>query len=146
MNNLYIVIFSFLLLTTPLFAQQPPTYKQCKASHDSIDGMKVMMVTEEMAKYRSGEREMVRMVADSIKYPKGQKPPLEKILVEWVVDTLGQVRNPCILKRNGEAKLNHYELEILRVVALLKDWTPGKHKGKKVPTLISMPIIIDARE
>ena len=70
----------------------------------------------------------------------------EKILIEWVIDTLGQVRNPCILLHNGRTTLNTYESEILRVVKLLKDWTPARHKGKKVPVLISMPIIIEVRE
>lgn len=108
--------------------------------------MKVMMVTEEMAKYKSGEHEMMRAILDSIKYPKGKHTIPEKIFIEWVVDTLGQVRNSCVLLRNGNTSLNAYELEVLRVVNLLKGWTPAKHKGKKVPVLISMPIIIDVKD
>jgi hypothetical protein len=127
-----------------LFAQNPA---DCKASHDSIDGVKVMMVTEEMAKYKSGEHEMMRTILDSIQYPKGKKPAGNKVVVEWVVDTLGNVRNPCILKTlAGDAKLSSFETEILRVVSQLKDWVPAKHKGKKVPVLILLPIIIDWRE
>lgn len=133
-------------MVSSLSAQHALPFKQCKASHDSIDGMKVMMVTEEMAKYKSGEREMMRVMLDSINYPKGKHPIPEKIFIEWVVDTLGHVRNPCVLLRNGNTSLNVYELEVLRVVNLLKDWTPAKHKGKKVPVLISMPIIIDVKE
>jgi len=132
--------------TVSLSAQTTQGFKDCKASHDTIDGMKVMMVTEEMAKYKSGEREMMRAIADSIQYPKGQKPPRDKIMVEWVIDTLGNVRNPCILRRNADVPLTAYEAEILRVVNQLKAWTPAKHKGKKVPVLIFLPITIEARE
>jgi hypothetical protein len=138
------VAFTIILLLIITLLRAQPSLKACKASHDSIDGMKVMMVTEEMAKYRSGEREMVRALLDSIQFPKGEKLPLEKIYVEWVVDTLGNVRNPCILMRAN--KMSLLEKEILRVVPMLKDWTPARHKGKKVPVLVSLPIHFTPQE
>jgi outer membrane biosynthesis protein TonB len=142
--------FSILLICSggALCAQVLPTTKECKDSHKIIDGMEVMMVTEEMAVYKGGQQEMMRTYMRGINYPKNFRVSAQhtKVFVEFVIDTLGQVRNPCIINRTSTEGLNDLEKEVLRITYTLKDWTPAKHKGKKIPVLMSLPIQFEVKE
>ncbi|MFD1002167.1 energy transducer TonB [Ohtaekwangia kribbensis] len=134
----YIVIL-LVLMNVSLHSQIPLTELECKESLESIDGMKVMLVAEKMPEYKGGLGELAKFISKNIKYPE-QSEFQGSVFTVFVVDTLGHVRNGCILKRFKKDTLTPIELEALRLIKLLPDWTPGKHQGEKVPVRFVLPI------
>jgi periplasmic protein TonB len=58
------------------------------------------------------------------------------VYVSFVVDSLGKVRNPKLLRGVGD----ELDKEALRVVNLMPIWTPGKINGNPVNVQYNIPI------
>ena len=93
---------------------------------------------EQMPEYPGGVNALMSDVSAAVKYPEEAKTKgiQGKVFVSFVVDEQGKVTNAKI-ERGVEPSL---DAESLRVVKSLKDWKPGKEKGKTVKVAFTLPI------
>lgn len=127
-----ITIFSFLLFFSSLHAQI------CEKL-DSIDGQAVYLVVDSMPQYPGGETELFKFLTGEFRYPHSEDFQ-GSIYLSFDIDTVGQVRNVCILKPHRKGEISEVEKEALRVVNAMPLWTPGKMNNRKVPVRFNLPI------
>lgn len=104
----------------------------------------------QVAEYPGGMAAIQKILQDSIKYPQDSillpkdstsilKAKIEKVIVSFVVDINGKPSNLKVYKSTNE-KFNE---EALRVVSLLKGWSPAIISGEKRPMQYSLPITFE---
>ncbi len=106
---------------------------------DSIDGSKVLSVVEKMPEYRGGMRHFHESIGRAIKLP-ADPAQRQSVIVYFVVDTTGRVRNVCIGKKSLTDSLTIFEKQALEAIRHHQDWIPGVNEGKKVPVKLSLQI------
>jgi TonB family protein len=99
---------------------------------------------EEMPGFPGGFKEMQLFIASNVTYPKlalktGAKG---KVLISFSVEKNGELKNISIIKSScptnieikPEIKLGYESIdnEGLRIVKLMPNWNPAKHKGQHV--------------
>ena len=95
---------------------------------------------EQMPEYPGGQAAMLKFIADNLKYPKEMMGCFQgSVIVKFYVDTLGHVCDPQIFRGLDSA----LDREVLRVVRLFPEFTPGQHEGKKVNVYMNLPISFD---
>ena len=101
-----------------------PRYQGCeKAVEDSVD---------------CTFRKMIAHIKSNLKYPEeAQKLKISgQVLVEFVIDTAGNVTNTTIKQGIGAG----CDAEAIRVISSMPAWNPGKQGGKAVPVRMKVPI------
>ena len=98
----------------------------------------VFLIVENMPKYPGGEEALRKDIAEAVKYPEEAKKNKisGKVFVSFVINKEGKVENPKI-ERGVDSLLDK---EALRVIKLLKTWTPGTQRGIKVKVQFTLPI------
>ena len=88
--------------------------------------------------YKKGGNQFRLDVANLSKYPEtALKESIEgKVFVHFIIDTLGQINNPFVIK-GVRQDLND---EALRIIESLGNWIPATENGKKVSIKMSLPI------
>lgn len=97
-----------------------------------------LTVVDVMPQYPGGDRELLKFIAQSIKYPAdAQKAGVQgRVICSFVVDKKGNIVEPKIV-RGIDPALN---AEALRVIGMMPRWTPGRQDGKAVRVLYTVPI------
>ncbi len=105
---------------------------------DLIDGEEPFAFVEQMPSYKGGNDELLGFFAKNIRYPEiAKRAGIEgKVMVEFVVDKQGKVRNARVLKGIGAG----CDEEALRVTGMMKNWIPGRQSGKPVNVKMVIPI------
>lgn len=116
----------------------------CSWDEDSLDGQKVFRVVDEMPIYAGGMGKYFELIKKDIKLPDDDKM-WQSITVIIIVDTLGGVRNECVLNKHSDDRLTSVEAEVLQAVKKHQDWTPAKHQGRKVPVKLILLLKIGHR-
>lgn len=95
-------------------------------------------IVEDMPKYPDGDAGLLKDIMSNIVYPEIAKENgiQGRVFVDFMVNKSGQVINVKI-KRGVDPSL---DAEALRVVKNLKNWTPGKQRGKAVKVAFTVPI------
>jgi TonB family protein len=80
--------------------------------------------------YIGGEAKLFKTIDETIIYPDEalKKKKGGAVLVRFVIDSLGNVQNPAIIKGVSE----DLDQEAIRVVSSLTGWQAGEINGKKV--------------
>ncbi|MDO5443064.1 MAG: energy transducer TonB [Bacteroidia bacterium] len=80
-----------------------------------------------------------------IKLPESMRenPAEGKVLVSFVVDTLGKVTDVKVLESSLNMELDS---AVVRAVSLSPDWTPGVKDGQKTACTIKFPVIFQNRK
>ena len=100
----------------------------------------IYQFVEQMPEFPGGQTAMMKFIADNLKYPTEMMGCFQSsVRVKFYVDTLGHVCDPKIVRELDSA----LEREVLRVVRLFPDFTPGQHEGKKVNVYMNLPISFD---
>jgi len=88
--------------------------------------------------FQGGQEALFGWLSQNIRYPAdAQKQGIQgKVLVQYVVDTDGSIKNAKILRGVNEL----LDKEALRVINTMPNWTPGKHKDKVVKVRYTLPI------
>ena len=96
------------------------------------------VVTEQSAEYKGGFEGFYQNIGKTIKYPTAAKRAgVEgKVFVEFIIEKNGTVSHLNVLKGIGAG----CDEETLRVIALQKQWTPGRVNGKAVRQKMVLPI------
>ena len=118
--------------------------KDCSLDADSLDGVKVFTIVDKMPDYNGGMRSYQDLVSKEIRIPTDQRM-WQSVTVIFIVDTLGRVRNECLLNKSSMDPLTVVEREALKAVRNYQDWIPGHHNGKKVAVKLILPLKIGHR-
>lgn len=107
-------------------------------AQENQDKNGIYSIVEEMPEYPGGDKALRNEIAEKIKYPEeARKKGIQgKVFVTFVVDEQGAVTNVKIA-RGVDPSLDN---EALRVINDLKNWKPGKEKGKAVKVAFTVPI------
>lgn len=99
---------------------------------------RVYDIVEVMPQYPGGENELMKFIAQNIRYPQEafQAGVQGRVVVQFVVGTDGTVKDP-IIKRSVSPEL---DAEACRVVTSLPAFTPGKKNGENVAVHYVIPI------
>ena len=97
-----------------------------------------LTVVDVMPQYPGGDRELLKFIAQSIKYPTdAQEAGVQgRVICSFVVDKKGNIVEPKII-RGIDPSL---DAEALRLVGMMPRWTPGRQDGKAVRVLYTVPI------
>lgn len=97
-----------------------------------------LTVVDVMPQYPGGDRELLKFIAQSIKYPTdAQEAGVQgRVICSFVVDKKGNIVEPKII-RGIDPSL---DAEALRVIGMIPRWTPGRQDGKAVRVLYTVPI------
>jgi TonB family protein len=130
MKTIVIIAGIVLLL---IMGSVPASFAQANKSKNGVFDK-----VDEMPVYPGGEEALRKDLVAAVKYPEeAKKSGIQgKVFVSFVVDEAGKVTDVTLAKGVDPS----LDKEALRVVKGLKDWTPGKEKGKKVKVAFTLPI------
>lgn len=91
-----------------------------------------------LPQYPGGDAALMQFVAQNLDYPEQAiKDKVEgNVFVEFTITAQGKVENAKILRSLSP----ECDAEVLRVVALMPQWTPAQENGKPVDARFVMPI------
>ena len=97
-----------------------------------------LTVVDVMPQYPGGDHELLKFIAQSIKYPmEAQEAGMQgRVICSFVVDKKGNIVEPKVI-RGIDPSL---DAEALRVIGMMPRWTPGRQDGKAVRVLYTVPI------
>ncbi len=92
-----------------------------------------------MPEFPGGNVAMMNFIAKNLKYPKEQLDSgiQGRVIVKFKVDTLGNVREPTIVRGKDSA----LDREAIRLVKSFPRFSPGMLNGKKVNVWFTVPIV-----
>ncbi|GHT37218.1 cell envelope biogenesis protein TonB [Bacteroidia bacterium] len=102
------------------------------------DVNRIYTQVDEMPKFPGGDGELLKFLANNIKYPvEAKEKKLEgRVAVAFVVNKDGSLSNPEVVRSLAPL----LDEEALRVVALLPKFAPGKKKGEPVNVQYIVPV------
>lgn len=95
-------------------------------------------VIEEMPEFVGGMKELMKYIADNIKYPDQALTGKAQgnIEVNFIINQNGEVEKAKVAKDVHPA----LDAEAIRVISSMPDWNPGKVGGKSVDVSLTIPI------
>lgn len=142
-----VILQLFFLITSFAFGQNNATSFSCiqLIENETIDGLEVLAIVDEMPQFTGGDSGLMKYISNNIKYPVlDDSDDLQfKVVVSFVVDTAGQIRNSCIMNPKFEDRISPIEAAVLEMIQSMPDWEPAICNGKKVPFRFVLPINID---
>ena len=105
---------------------------------DKIRRDRVYVMVEQMPEYPGGDAALLGDIANNLRYPEAAKASKTEgmVIIRFVVDTNGKIVEPNIIKGVNPS----LDAEAVRVVGLLKRFTPGMQSGKVVQTYYMVPV------
>jgi protein TonB len=93
---------------------------------------------EQKPTFPGGDEALLKFITEKTVFPEIPKENGVdgKVYVQFVIDVNGKVTNVEIAKGVDP----YLDLEAIRVVKMIPDWTPGKQRGKAVPVSFVVPI------
>jgi TonB family protein len=118
----------------PNEADRPPPPLQVREDEPK----KIFTVVEVMPEYPGGENEMMKFLAENIKYPTAAKENgiSGKVYVTFIVDQNGLIGDITILRGIGAG----CDEEAMRVIKMMPKWKPGTQRGQAVRVQYNLPI------
>jgi len=128
--------------TTTKTVRCPTSFTKAKAS-SSTEKMEIPTyavvgeVAETQPEFPGGTKAMYQFVANNLKYPPTCDCVQGRVIVRFMVDKTGKVRNIEIARSNLPEPFNK---EAIRVVSLLPKFKPGEREGVPVDVWQAIPI------
>ena len=123
---------------TPIPAETKTPAAKPKPAPTTPEDTVVFMVVEQMPEFQGGMSEMMKYIAQNIKYPvKAIEKKMEgRVVVSFVVSCDGSLRDFQVV-RSVDPDL---DAEAIRVIKSMPNWKPGKQRGKNVSVKYTLPI------
>lgn len=98
----------------------------------------IFTIVEEMPEYPGGDKALFKFLGNNTKYPEipKQNGVSGVVYVSFVVDKTGQVTDVKVVRGVDP----YLDKEAVRVVSSLKNYKPGKQRGKPVAVAYTLPI------
>ena len=95
-------------------------------------------VVEEMPEFKGGMKELMKFMADNMKYPAQAKTDQAQgdVPVNFVINRNGKVEQVEVAKEVNPVLAS----EVIRVISSMPDWVPGKQGGKPVDVYFTIAI------
>lgn len=118
----------------PNEADRPPSSSQVQEEEPK----QTFTVVEVMPEYPGGENEMMKFLAENIKYPTAAKENgiSGKVFITFVVEKNGLITDVKILRGIGGG----CDEEAIKVIKLMPKWKPGTQRGQAVRVQYNVPI------
>ena len=89
-------------------------------------------------KRQCSQQKMLEFISQHIKYPANARAKriMGMVVINLIVDRQGKLINASILKDIGGGCAE----EALRIIKLMPDWIPAKHRGEAVKAQFTIPI------
>lgn len=118
----------------PNEADNPPPPPQVQEDEPK----KTFTVVEVMPEYPGGVNEMMKFLAENIKYPTVAKENgvSGKVYVSFIVEKDGLISDITILRGIGAG----CDEEAIRVIKMMPKWKPGTQRGQAVRVQYNVPI------
>ncbi len=99
---------------------------------------KIFVRVDQMPQFGSGERELLRYLAENIRYPAIARDNRISgtVIVQFVIGSDGSVINPVIARSIGGG----CDEEALRVIREMPRWSPGRQQGRPVSVKFTLPV------
>ena len=99
----------------------------------------IFVVVESMPEFPGGQQEMMKFLAENIKYPViAQENNVQgRVICQFVVEKDGKVTDIQVVRSSGDASLDK---EAKRVIESMPKWKPGKQRGKAVRVKYTIPV------
>lgn len=116
----------------PESAQQPQT----GVKNNTVEP--VFTVVEEMPEYPGGMSELMKFIAQNIKYPADalQGKVEGRVIARFVVCKDGSISDIEIMRSVSPS----LDAEAVRVLKLMPKWKPGRQRGRAVPVKFTVPV------
>ena len=99
----------------------------------------IFVLVESMPEFPGGQQEMMKFLAENIKYPViAQENNVQgRVICQFVVEKDGKVTDIQVVRSSGDASLDK---EAKRVIESMPKWKPGKQRGKAVRVKYTIPV------
>lgn len=104
----------------------------CIPKIDTLDGSKVHRLAEFPCEFPGGQAELTRYLQRNLRYPKNQDDMQSSIKFTFIVDTLGNIRNPCVLLIPYQNNLSPFDSLVISMFQTMPKWVPAQINGKKI--------------
>ena len=135
MRNL-VIIFSFVCICSMASANGWLTFNE-------YDSTGVFVKVDKMPEFSGGDKALLDFIGNNFKYPQclyfEEIRPI--IYVQFIIDTIGNIINPKILKGYG----GEIDEEVIKLISSMPKWIPGELSGKKVKVLFTIPIRLELK-
>ena len=118
------------------------TLNNCIPEFDKLDGQLAYSNIVNLAHFPGGEEKLFKYIASHIRFPAADPEWHGKVIVTFIIDTKGFIRNDCISNQVPSS----VEFEVHRLLKNMPRWKPGIKNGKKVYTRFWLPIIFEPAE
>ena len=113
----------------------------CSTYFDKKLNKQVHTFTDKMPEYGKGTADILTFFSRNFVNPKEQQYNFQgSIIISFVVDTDGQLKNIEVDKKFSKDPYSPVDLEAIRVFKLMPAWSPGKCNGLTVPVKMKLPI------
>lgn len=135
------ITFTFLFLAICGYTQiDSVALRRCVLSPDLYNGAPVYKIVTKMPEYRGGMGELLKLISKNTVYSNSKESLSSVIHTTFVVDTLGNIQNVCVITNRNE--LDDQEKQIVNVLQNAQNWTVGVLNEKKVCVRFTIPIRI----
>lgn len=104
----------------------------CIPKIDTLDGKRVYRKVEFAAEFPGGQAEFTRFLQKNLRYPAEQDDGQDRVSLTFIVDTSGNIRNPCVLNTPTPSSLSPFDSSVLSMFQSMPKWKPAEMNGKKV--------------
>lgn len=103
----------------------------------------VFEIVEQMPAFPGGEAEMMKYVAENLRYPVvAQESGIQgRVVIRFVVTATGAIDEVKVMRGLDPS----CDREAVRVVQSMPKWTPGRQNGKNVAVYFTLPILFRLR-
>ena len=135
----------FLLAVSSIYAQSeediaPVLSDTFSIVYNSIDSEKViyeMFDIDQPPRYPGGEKELLKYLAENIKYPVENRENniISMVAIAFIVEPDGSISTKKIVRNDGA-----FAQSILRIIDQMPSWSPGMRNGQPVAVWFTLPI------
>jgi len=140
-----LIKISILILKGLSVLGQTNSINNCIPTIDTFDKQTVLISVEIMPEFNFEGQSESLYIFKNLQYPIEQNDLQGKVIVTFIIDTFGTVRNSCICNPYHASKVTPLEREVLRVFNSMPKWKSAVNGGIKVPIRLKMPIFICQR-
>lgn len=134
----HFILFLCVLFAMRLNAQTDTTADATFTVEKPVTEALVFTFVEQNPEYPGGDGELIKFISKNLRYPQMEKDNKiqGKVLVRFVVMEDGSVNDVTVMRSVSPG----LDKEAVRVVKLLKGFTPGKQQGKPVRVYFNFPV------
>jgi len=110
--------------------------------YDMKKGEKVYWAPDQKASFLGADQALFKFITENLKYPVQEPCCQGKVIIRFIVTKEGKIESPEIVTSLDTP----FDKESLRVINLMPDWIPARHKGEVVNSYFILPIVFRLKE